>query len=59
MKLTTAVNFSNVLLVAFKQIDPKSGKMTKDLNVIFALLGSTHDKVLRKMLIKLTPEISF
>jgi hypothetical protein len=33
--------------------------MTNDLTVIYALLGSTHVKASRKMLMKLTPGVSF
>jgi len=55
MKLTPGVNFINIIWAAFMCTDPKSTKYTDNLTVLFALLGSMHEKALGKMLIKLTP----
>ena len=40
---------------ALTRADPKSTKMTDDLNFFFTLLGSAHTKAACKMLVKLTP----
>jgi len=52
MKLTP-----NILCKASTCADPKSTKKTDNLTAFFELLGSVHIKALRKMLVKLTPEI--
>jgi hypothetical protein len=48
MKLTTGVNFINVLRAAFAHADPKSAKRLK----IFALSGSACAKAAHEMLMK-------
>jgi len=55
VKLTTGVDFTNILHEAFTSTDPKSAKKTHSLTVFFALLRYTSVKVVRKMLVKLTP----
>jgi len=49
------VNFINVLLTALTHTDPKSVKKTVKLSIFFTLLGSTREKALCKMWVKLTP----
>ncbi len=55
MKLTTGVDFTNILLAAFIRADTKAQK-TDDLTVFFALLGSEQVKYVYKTLVKLTPD---
>jgi len=50
MKLTPGVNFTNILMAAFMRADPKDAKKTVGLTALFALLGSTHIKAARIML---------
>jgi len=57
VKLTTGLNFINVLLTAFTLIDPKSIKRHWWLNCIFTLLGSTRAKAVQRTLMKLTPGV--
>jgi len=53
MKLTTGVDFINVLLTAFTLKDHKSAKRSPvKLSVFLALLGSAHVKATRNMLMK-------
>jgi len=59
MKLTTGVDFINVLRAAFAHTDPKSPKKTDNLNVFFALLGSARTKAALRMLMKLALALSF
>ena len=54
MKLTTGVNFINILQAAFAHADPKSVKNTDNLTVFLALSRSPCIKVASKMLMKLT-----
>jgi len=58
VKLTTGVNFINVLWVAFAPVDPKSVKIYWQLDWILMLLGTTGVKAVRKMLVKLTTGLS-
>jgi len=44
VKLTTGVNFINVLHAAFTHPDPKSAKKAVKLSVYFAFSGSAHTK---------------
>jgi len=53
VKLTTGVNFSNILCATFVHTDHKS-KKTNSLTVLFAPLGSVGVKASGKMLVKLT-----
>ena len=52
--LAPGVNFTNILLAAFTRADPKSAKKLLNLNVFFALLGSTSAKAACRTLVKLT-----
>jgi len=56
MKLTTTVNFTNILLAAWA--NPKSAKRTHYLTVFFVFLGSVRVRAVSKMLVKLTPTLS-
>jgi hypothetical protein len=49
------VNVINILSGPFTNADTKSAKKTDGLTVFFALLGSVHVKVARRMLVKSTP----
>jgi len=51
VKLTPGVNFINILLKAFKHVDPKSAANTVKPSVFFALSGSERIKALGKMLV--------
>jgi len=55
MKLTTGVDFTNILRAVFIRADTKAQK-TDDLTVFFALLGSEQVKDVYKTLVKLTPD---
>jgi len=59
MKLTTRVNFINVLQAAFTLIDPKSVKKIDNLPVFFALLGPAQVNTVHRTLMKLTPGVNF
>jgi len=54
VKLTTSVNFINVICAAFMPADPKSVKRYWLLNWIFTLLGSEGVKAAHRTLAKLT-----
>jgi len=56
VKLSTGVDFINVLHAAFTLEDPKSTKNTVKLSFffVFVLLGSVHVQAAHKMLVKLT-----
>jgi hypothetical protein len=54
VKLTTGVNFTNILPAAFALADPKSTKWHWWLDCLFLLLGSLFVKADRKMLVKFT-----
>jgi len=58
MKLTTGLNFINVLHTAFTLIAPKSVRIQSSCQYLFTLLGSTIVKAIVKSrtLMKLTPE---
>jgi len=56
MKLTSGLNFINVLHTAFTNGDPKNIKKTVKLSIFLTLLGSASVKAARRMLMKLTPE---
>jgi len=56
VKLTTGINFINVLRTAFT---PKCIKMTVKLSIFFTLLGAMSAKDLSKTLMKLTPGVNF
>jgi len=51
------VNFINILLKAFTHADPRSAKMTVNVSVFFALLGSVLAKAACGTLIKLIPGV--
>ncbi len=54
---SSGVDFTNVLLEAFKRADPKSAKkLSDDLTVIFELLRSARIKAAHKTLVKSTPD---
>jgi hypothetical protein len=53
---TTGIDFTNILHPAFTHVDPKSIKMTDELTVFFALLGSACIKAACEMLMKLRPD---
>ena len=56
LKLSPGVNFTNnILRAVFTHADPKSAKKTVKLSRCFVLLGSSHVKAARRMLVKLTP----
>jgi len=59
MKLTSGVNFTNILCKAFTQADSKNAKKTDGLTVLFALLGSALVKTGLKELVKSTPVLFF
>ena len=52
----SGVNFTNILLEAFKLVDPESVKKIDNLTVFFTLLGSASVKAVCKTLKKLSPE---
>ncbi len=54
MKLTTRLNFINVLCTAFTPIAPKSVRIQSSFQYIFMLLGSTGTKAAGRTLMKLT-----
>ncbi len=54
VKLTTGVNFINVLQAAFAHADPKVQKRQSIQQFLFAHLGSAQVKAAHKMLVKLT-----
>ena len=56
IKLTSGLNFINVLRADFTHADPKSAKKTVKSSSFFALSGSASIKAARRMLVKLTPE---
>jgi len=53
VKLKSSVNFTNILLAAFKCKDPKSAKRQSSHQCRLALLGSLRVKAVHKMLVKL------
>jgi len=57
MKLTPGVNFINVSGAAFVPVDPKSIKRYWQIDWILLLLGATGVKVIRNMLVKLSPRV--
>ncbi len=59
MKLTSGVNFINVLCTAFTLVDPKSVKRYWQLYWVFTLLGSTSAKVVHRTLMKVIPGVDF
>jgi hypothetical protein len=59
MKLTPGINFTYILRAAFTFEDPKFAKIQSSHQYLFALLGSPHVKAVCKMLMKLTPGLSF
>jgi hypothetical protein len=50
-----SVNFINVLCTAFALVDPESVRTQSSCQYLFTLLGSTHIKAVRRMLMKSTP----
>jgi hypothetical protein len=54
MKLTTGVDFTNILHAAFRRADPISSKKTNGLTLFYAILGSALVNSASKMLVKLT-----
>ncbi len=56
VKFTPGLNFTNVLHTAFTLADPESVKRYLWLNCIFNTLGSMRVKLVRKTLMKLTPD---
>jgi len=50
MKLTSGVDFTNIVDAVFMQADPKSAIKYSQVLSLFALLGSVHVKAARKML---------
>jgi len=52
----SGVDFINMLTLSFYACRSQMQKMTDDLTVIFAILGSTNVKAWRKMLVKSTPD---
>jgi hypothetical protein len=52
-KYDLGLNFISILCTAFTLVDPKSVKDTYDLTVLFSA------KAVRRMLMKLTPELNF
>jgi len=54
VKLTPGVDLTNILLAAFTCKDPKSAKRKSSHQCLLAILGSLHEKVARKMLVKST-----
>ncbi len=55
MKLTTSVNFVNVLRTSFVPVDPKSTKRYWRLDWILTLLGAMCVKAVHRTLMKLRP----
>ncbi len=58
VKLTTGVNFTNILHKAFTRSDPKSAKETDSLTLFFAQLGSARAKAALKMLVISTLDVA-
>ena len=56
--MAPGVNFTNVLLAAFTNADPKSAIKLLNLTIFFALLGSSHVKAACRMLVKLNPGLT-
>jgi len=59
MKLRPGVNFTNILPAAFTRRDIKSVKIQSSYQYFFALLGSAHAEVSRKILMKLRRVVNF
>ncbi len=59
LPLKSGINFTNILLAAFKGADFKSAKKTYGLNEFFAVLGSGHIKALSKLLVKSTLDVLY
>jgi len=55
MKLTSGVDFTNILQAAFVRADPISVKMTYDLTAFFAFLGSMPIKAACKHIEEIDP----
>ncbi len=54
MKLSPGLYFTNMFMCSFYPQRSQKRKMTDDLTAFFVLLGSTHVKAARKMLVELT-----
>jgi hypothetical protein len=57
MKLTTAVDFTNILQAVFSFADLKSAKRQSSHPCLFAFLESACIKAAHKMFVKLTPKV--
>jgi len=59
MKLTSSVNFINILRTALALVDPESVKNTvkSSVSLFITLLGSMSVKAVRRMLMKLSPGV--
>ncbi len=55
----TRVNLINILRAAFMRPDPKGAKRHSSLHYHFILLGPMRVKAGHKMLMKLTPSVTF
>ncbi len=55
VKLTTGLNFINVLRTPFTHVDPKSVRIQSNPQYLFTHLGFTCAKADQKMLVKSTP----
>ena len=56
MKLTPAVNFTNILRTAFALVEiPKAQELSQVIQYLFTLLGTTSVKAVRRTLMILTP----
>jgi len=58
MKLSPGVNFINVFRTAFMCVDPKNVKIQSSRQYIFALLGYTLIKAVRKHVGEIDPSFS-
>ncbi len=56
--LTPGVNFINILCEAFTGKYPKCPKRSQVVS-LFVLFGSSFEKTVQRMLMKLTPEVDF
>jgi len=52
------VNFINILQANFMCADPESAKRQSSRQSLLRFLGSSHPKAARRMLMKLTPDVT-
>jgi hypothetical protein len=59
VKLTTGVNFINILRTAFALVAPRGVRIQSNCQCLFTLLESTSVKAVCRMLMKLSPAVNF